>query len=59
MFVNYTIDKILDSNESVCREASIVVPKFCFEHWRQVEEPLFRNGKVQFDEEKFIHSVLT
>lgn len=45
----------LDSDESVRREISIMVPKFCFEHWKNIEEPMFRNGKVQLNEEKFFH----
>lgn len=45
----------LDSDESVCREVGIMMPQFSFEHWQQIEEPIFRSGKVQFNKEEFIH----
>jgi len=44
-----------DSDESVRREVNIMIPQFCFENWRQIEEPLFRNEKVHFNEKQFIH----
>lgn len=50
-----TIVLISDSDESVRREVGIMIPQFSFEHWKKTEEPLFQNGKVQFNEEKFIH----
>jgi len=34
-----------------------MVPKFSFDHWRQIEEPMFREGKVQFNEKEFVHFV--
>lgn len=33
-----------------------MIPQFCFEHWKQIEEPILRSGKVKFNEEQFIHS---
>lgn len=50
---------VLDSDESVHREVNIMLSKFCFQHWEQIEEPMFRNGKVQFNKEKFVHFVQT
>ncbi|XP_025412468.1 nucleoside diphosphate kinase 6-like [Sipha flava] len=44
-----------DSDESVRKEVNIMIPQFSFEHWNQIEEPLFRNGKVQFNKDQFIH----
>ncbi|VVC32447.1 Hypothetical protein CINCED_3A008904 [Cinara cedri] len=44
-----------DSDESVRREVGIMIPQFCFEHWKQMEELTFRRGKVQFNKEQFIH----
>ncbi|XP_001944771.1 nucleoside diphosphate kinase 6 [Acyrthosiphon pisum] len=45
-----------DSDESVRKEVSIMVPQFCFDHWKQIEEPMFRNGRVQFNDKQFLHS---
>ncbi|XP_022176331.1 nucleoside diphosphate kinase 6-like [Myzus persicae] len=45
-----------DSDESVRKEVSIMVPQFCFDQWKQTEEPMFRNGRVQFNDKQFIHS---
>lgn len=45
-----------DSDESVHKEVSIMVPQFCFNHWKQTEEPMFRNGRVQFNDKQFLHS---
>lgn len=34
-----------------------MVPQFCFDHWKNIEEPKFKIGKVQFNEEQFFHFV--
>jgi len=47
---------VTDSDESVRKEVSIMVPQFCFDHWKQTEEPMFRNGRVRFNDKQFIHS---
>lgn len=48
---------ILDSEESVYREVSIMMPKFCFKNWALIEEPIFRSGKVKFDKNDFVHYI--
>lgn len=44
-----------DSDESVRREVGILIPQFCFEHWKQIEEPILRSSNVKLNEEQFVH----
>ncbi|XP_018576534.1 nucleoside diphosphate kinase 6 [Anoplophora glabripennis] len=44
-----------DSEESARREIRIFFPEFDVDKWYREEEPLFRNDKVAFYEERFLH----
>ncbi|KAG7508777.1 hypothetical protein JOB18_024045 [Solea senegalensis] len=47
-----------DSVESAQREISFFFPDFSVEEWMKKEEPLFRSGQLQFDQQKQIHTLL-
>ncbi|KAE8747682.1 hypothetical protein FOCC_FOCC005662 [Frankliniella occidentalis] len=47
-----------DSVESALREIEVFFPSFDYEKWIVEDEPYFSSGKVQFDEENFVHRAL-
>lgn len=47
-----------DSEVSARKEISIFFPSFNYDKWVNEEEPLFRSGKVVFDEKNFVHYIL-
>lgn len=53
----YVERAFLDSPETFRKEAAILFPKFDIDDWYEKEETEFRNGKVVFDEENFVHRV--
>ncbi|XP_068610022.1 nucleoside diphosphate kinase 6 [Brachionichthys hirsutus] len=48
-----------DSVESAQREIRFFFPEFHEEEWMEKEEPLFRSGQIQYDDQKRIHTLLT
>ncbi|XP_008396119.1 nucleoside diphosphate kinase 6 [Poecilia reticulata] len=48
-----------DSPESAQREISFFFPDFNVEQWLKKEEPLFRSGRIQYDQQDQIHKPLT
>ncbi|KAB5539815.1 hypothetical protein PHYPO_G00093480 [Pangasianodon hypophthalmus] len=47
-----------DSSESAEREIAFFFPEFSVQHWRDVEEPCFRAGHIEYDEQRQIHTAL-
>lgn len=50
-------EKLSDSPESFRKEAGILFPEFSLIEWAEKEEPEFRNERVVFDEENFVHRI--
>nr|ADO28336.1 nucleoside diphosphate kinase 6 [Ictalurus furcatus] len=47
-----------DSSESAEREIAFFFPEFSVQHWLEMEEPCFRAGHVEYDEQRQIHTAL-
>ncbi|XP_066533661.1 nucleoside diphosphate kinase 6 [Hoplias malabaricus] len=45
-----------DSEESAKREIAFFFPEFSIEQWLQKEEPCFRVGQMEYDQQKQIHT---
>ncbi|KAF7690243.1 nucleoside diphosphate kinase 6 [Silurus meridionalis] len=47
-----------DSSESAEREIAFFFPEFSVQHWLEMEEPHFRMGHIEYDEQRQIHTAL-
>ncbi|KAK3542123.1 hypothetical protein QTP86_016480 [Hemibagrus guttatus] len=47
-----------DSSESAEKEIAFFFPEFSIQHWLETEEPCFRAGHLEYDEERQIHTAL-
>ncbi|KAM9435856.1 nucleoside diphosphate kinase 6 [Clarias gariepinus] len=47
-----------DSSESAEREIAFFFPEFSVQDWLEVEEPCFRAGRVEYDQQRQIHTAL-
>ncbi|CAB1339759.1 unnamed protein product [Coregonus sp. 'balchen'] len=49
--------ELMDSAESARREIGFFFPDFSQETWMESEEPGFRNGRMEYDQNKQIHTL--
>lgn len=49
----------VDSLESFRKESAILFPEFDVDEWYREEELDFRSGNIAFDDENFLHRIIS